>query len=286
MGVRLQLENSLDVLDLNENHETGTGVQALSGVTGLGLPPVSVQWLEGAGDGSMYRGKRVLARDIDIPLDIVGRDRAHLKEILSRLVIMLAGECTLRLIEDDGTEWSTKVTRVGGGAFTYGADTVGNTDLQMVITLCAGDPYFTSNISISKRIGGDTTTPGFLSSLTAMPVASSQAIGDILLENTGDAKAYPLWEVYGPGNNFKAVSPLGEILHWTGTLAAGEVLILDSRAGTVVDGTGANRYADLASAPRFWSIPPGTTSSEASLLGVDANSKIVCTWRPRKWMVV
>ncbi|UKH48521.1 minor tail protein [Streptomyces phage Snorlax] len=282
----LRLENSLDSLNLNEVETKGYGVQALTGVSGLGLPPVAVQWIEGAGDGAVYRRSRTLARDIDIPLDIVGRNRADLKDHISRLSLMLAGPCTLRMIEDDGTNWSTTVVRVGGGEYTYGTDTIGSTDLQTVITLRAGDPYWTSSTITAKQVGGDLTAAAFVSSFGSMPVAASQAIGSILLENTGDASAYPVWEIFGPGNNFKAVSPSGEVLHWKGSLSAGQRLIVDTRQGTVVDSTGANRYADLAAAPRFWAIDPGISTAEASLLDVTNASKIVCSWRPRKWMVI
>jgi hypothetical protein len=286
VSIRLRLEGQLDILNLNEVVEQGVGFQALTGVTGLGLPEVSVQWTEGAGDGAVFRGRRVLSRDIDIPLDIRARNRRHLQELLSRLSRVLAGPCELVLQEDDGTFWHTTVHRVGGGQYTYGTETTGEKDIQLVITLRAPDPYFTSSQVSGKQIGGDTSASPFLSNIISLPVASSQAIGEITLENPGDANAYPVWEVYGPGNNFKAVSPTGETLHWEGTLLAGERLTLDTRTGTVVDRTGANRYADLAAAPRFWSIPPGLTTAEASLLNVTSASKIVVTWRARKWMVV
>ncbi|MFE3578129.1 phage tail family protein [Streptomyces vinaceus] len=284
--IRFQLESPLDILNLNEVQEKGTGLQALTGMTGVGLPPVSVQWLEGAGDGSVYRGKRVLSREIDLPLDIVGRDREHLAELLSRLTLVLAEPCTLALVNDDGSRWTTEVVRTGGGDVTYGQGTTGERDLQTVVTLRASDPYFTSSEASSQVIGGDTTTGSFLSSMVSLPVAASQAIGSITLENTGDAVAYPVWEIHGPGHAFQAVSPDKETITWNGTLAAGEVLTLDARTGTVVDQTGANRYADLGPAPRFWSIRPGLSTATVQLLGVTADSKVICSWRARKWMVI
>jgi hypothetical protein len=283
--MRIRLENALDALSLSEVQDHGVGVQVRSRVTGLGLPPVSVQWLEGAGDGAIYRGRRVLPRDIDLPLDVVGRDRRHLQELTSRLALMLAGECTLALVEEDGTRWTTQVHRVGGGDYVYGDDTTGERDLQTVITVRAADPFFTSSAMSSASVGGD-SAPGFLSSLASMPVASSQAIGEITLVNTGNAPAYPVWEITGPGRDFTAASSHGETLHWTGVLTAGERLIVDTRAGTVVDHTGANRYGELAAAPRLWAIPPGTSTAIASLLDVTSASKILCTWRPRAWMVI
>ncbi|WJN62798.1 Dit-like tail protein [Streptomyces phage phiScoe2] len=283
---KLLLENALDSLSLNGIEDEGTGVQATTGVTGLGLPPVSVQWLEGAGDGAMYRRTRVLARDIDIPLDIVAPNRDALKKTLSRLAQLLAGPCTLRLVEDDGSSWATDVVRVGGGEYTYGENTIGNKDVQTVITFRAGDPYWTSSVSTTQQIGGTSTASPFMASFMTMPVASSQAIGDIALENTGDVPAYPVWTVYGPGDNFKAISPTGETLWWKGTLAAGQSLIVDTQKGTVKREDGSNQYGLLAPAPRFWAVEPGISTCTASLLNTTSASKITVAWKPRKWMVI
>ncbi|MFE2104304.1 phage tail family protein [Kitasatospora sp. NPDC059463] len=278
----LLLEGDLDDLNLNEVAETGFGFQATAGATGLGLPPVTVQWLEGAGDGSRYRSKRVLGRDIDLPLDIVGRDRKHLRELIGRLARLLTAECTLALVEDDGSRWTTTVQRVGGGEYTLD----GGRDIQMVLTLRAGDPFFTASTVTTQAVRGDAGTRSFLSELAALPVAASQAIGTISLTNDGDVAAYPVWEVLGPGRDLHVASPTGDELRWTGTLAAGEKLIIDTRAATVVDGKGANRYAELAPAPRFWTVPPGTSTAKAELQDTTAESRISCSWRARRWMVI
>jgi hypothetical protein len=283
---RLQLEGAGDVLNLDDIAQLGTGVQATTGATGLGLPDVSVQWLEGAGDGAMYRGTRVRPRDIDLPLFLSASDRAGLQRLLSRLAVMLAGECVLRLVEDDGTDWSAKVHRVGGGDYVYGTDTTGDTTLRTVITFRAGDPFFTYSRASRKRIANTGAGRGLLTGLSRMRVSSSQAIGTILLENLGDAHAYPVWDVAGPGRDFKAISVTGEGFHWTGALAAGQSLRVDTQRGTVIDHTGANRYRQLAPAPRLWRIPPGTTLATASMEDVTAASSITCSWRPRKWMVI
>ncbi|QAY15924.1 minor tail protein [Streptomyces phage Janus] len=282
---KLLLSSGTDTLNLSEIEDEGLGYQAKSGVTGFGLPPVSVQWLEGAGDGAVYRRKRVLTRDIDIPLEILARDRTHLQELLSRLALALAGQCTLTLLDDNGTRWTTDVHRVGGGEYAYGANTIGEREFETVITFRAGDPYWTSSEAQIRYIGGS-TAGSFLSSMVTMEISASQAIGEIQLNNSGDAEAYPIWEVTGPGTNFEATSPAGERLAWSGTLGVNDRLIIDTRKGTVVDQTGANRYAELDAAPRFWTVKPGLSTATAQLEEIDANSKITCTWRPRKWMVI
>ncbi|GAB3830226.1 phage tail domain-containing protein [Kribbella italica] len=263
------------------------GAQALTGVTGLGLPPVSVQWIEGAGDGATFRGQRVLPRDIDLPLYFDGKDREGLKALVSRLAIMVSGECELRLVEADGTYWYCNVVRVGGGSYVYGADTIGERDLMMVITFRAGDPYW-----ISSRDGGLTIVTegagrGLLNGpLTALKVRSSQAFGDVTLVNGGDAPAYPLWEITS-GTNFEAISPSGQRIAWNGTLADGVTLYIDTKSGRVWDSTGANRFASVGAAPRMWTVAPGTSTAHVSMDVVDsAKARIRVTWQDRKWMVV
>ncbi|MEV1109932.1 phage tail family protein [Micromonospora sp. NPDC049751] len=283
---RLQLESAADVFNLDDVLNKDVGVQALAGVTGLGLPEVATQWLEGAGDGARFRGKRDRPRDIDLPLYVAGQNREQLTELLDRLAIMLDGECTLRLVEDDGNDWSTKVHFVAGGNYAYGIDTNGERDLRTVITVRAGDPYWTYSRSISKKITNAGAGRGLVGKLASMKVSSSQAIGTILLENAGTAPAFPLWVVVGPGRNFAAVSAAGRGFTWTGTLAAGETLTVDTQTGAVVDNLGRNRYSELAAAPKLWSVPPGITEATASLESTTTASSITCTWRPRKRMVV
>ncbi|MEX1655512.1 phage tail domain-containing protein [Streptomyces pseudovenezuelae] len=283
---KLLLVSGADQVDLNEIDEKGVGFQAKSGVTGLGLPPVSVQWLEGAGDGATYRGTRVQTRDIDVPIEILANDRSDLQAKLSRLALVLAGGCSLVLVDDDGTSWSTQVYRVGGGEYSYGGDTIGKREFQTVITFRAGDPYFTSSVQQVRTVSGAVATSSFLTSLTTLTVAPSQAIGQINLSNSGDAAAYPVWEVRGPGDHFVATSPTGETLKWNGTLTASQKLIIDTRKGTVKDETGANRYDLLDTAPRFWTVQPGESTAVASLLNTTSASQITCSWYPRKWMVI
>lgn len=281
----LILANSTDVLDLDSVAQTGTGVQVTSGVTGLGLPPVSLQWVEGAGNGATYRGGRVTARDIDLPLFIHGASRDELKAHLRRLSIILAGPCTLSFVEEGGESWSTEVVRVGGGEYTYGTDTVGDLDLRTVVTMRAGDPFFTSNVSNTATIKA-ASGRGLLPKLGNLRLSASSAFGSVTLNNAGSTSAYPVWTIKGPGQNFTAISPSGETLIWNGNLGVGDTLTLDFRKGTVTDQLGNNRYAELAPAPRFWQIPPGTTQCTATIDSATAATEMNLTWHPRAWVVI
>lgn len=281
----LQLQNSTDMLDLDAVLKTGSGVQVTSGVTGLGLPPVALQWVEGAGDGATLLGRRVTARDIDLPLMLKANDRDGLKDLVRRLSLMLAGPCTLSFVEESGEAWSTEVVRVGGGTYNYGLDTIGEDELFTGVTVRAGDPYFTSS-AVNTQVVKRATGRGLLPKLSYLRLTGDRAFGDFLLDNPGTVGAYPVWTIQGPGSNFTAISPSGQRLVWSGTLAQDERLVIDSKAGTVVDGTGLNRYAALEAAPRFWQIPPGNNTVTVSLDGTTTDSSITLTWRPRRWMVI
>lgn len=281
----LILASATDVLDLDAVAKLGEGVQVTAGVTGLGLPPVSLQWVEGAGDGATLRGGRVPPRDIDLPLMIEAANRNGLKAWVRRFTLMMAGKCKLSFVEEGGEAWSTDVVRVGGGNWSYGEDTTGETDLFTVVTLRAADPFFTSNV-VNTAVIRRSTGRGLLPKLAALRVTSDQALGVVTFNNTGTVGAHGAWTVKGPGTNFMAISPSGEVLNWTGTLTINDTLTIDTKAGTVVDQTGANRYDELAPAPRFWQIPPGVSQCTAMMDGATVDTSVSLTWSPRQWVVI
>lgn len=283
---KAELRSASDRIDLDSQVATGFGAQALAGMTGLGLPPVQVQWRDAAGDGATYRARRVLPRDIDIPIDLRTLDKGALVELTSRLARMFSEGCQLVYTDDFGEAWYANVHRTGGGGYVKGRDDR-DTELQLVITVRAGDPFWTALEASTTSIGGTPpSSTGFLSALAGLPVTSSQAIGSITIENTGDAEAFPVWTVTGPGNNLEIRLPNGTGFKWLGTLSVGQTLTIDVRSGTILDQSGANRYAQLDTAPRFFRLPPGVTVATASMLDTTTASSITCSWRPRRWMVI
>ena len=187
--IRLQLESATDKLPLDSLLTESEGVHATTGATGFGLPPVALQWLEGAGDGAVYRGRRVLPRDIDLPLYFSALGRDSLKELQRRLNLILSGPATLRAFEPDGTSWYLTVVRSGGGGYIYGTDTDGEHELATVLTLTAGDPYWTSTEGAQHVIRRTGATRGLLPALGRMRVSAASAFGTITMENPGDAQA-------------------------------------------------------------------------------------------------
>lgn len=287
--VHLRFRSDTDVMRLDGISRTGYGVEALRGVTGFGLPPVSTQWRAGAGDGAAYRGERKQPRDIDIPLHIFAPDREALEREKTRLsLVLMQGEFDLDVVEDGGAYWTTRVVRVGGGDIAYGDGTTGDRELTTIVTLRAGYPYFTSHEERCKEVTNAGAGRGLLGagfSLVALKISGSQAIGDMLLVNDGDAVTWPVWRIVGPGQDL-VVSDGSRAMKWLGALSAGEELIINTRASTVRTLAGTNRYSELAPAPRFWPLPPGQTLARVSMVNTTGESAIRATWRPRKWWVI
>lgn len=240
-----------DRFDLNALLSSPEGAQALAGLTGMGLPPVDVQWAVGAGDGARYRGKRVLPRDIDLPLFLQAASRQGLKALLRKLSLALAGECTLRMIEPDGTSWFTKVHRVGGGEYTYGVDTIGTSDMTIVVTLRAGDPFWTS----------ERTSLGTFSTFDGTGLAT----GDVV--NPGTVAVYPTWRIDGPGERL-SVTGSGTSLLWDGYLLEDEYVTVDGRTGQITDHRGESRYHEMASTPSLPPFTPGDSDVEVKWPGM------------------
>jgi hypothetical protein len=297
---KLRLESSTDAFDLDGVFGTGYGVVALDGVNGVGLPSIGTQWVEGAGNGAVWRGKRVLARDVDLPLAIVAPDRATLRATTTRLARMLDGPMTLRFVEDDGSSWTLDVRHNGGGQMVLGTDTDrAVTEASTVVSLRAGDPFWTSSavqrVTVSAITGrgllsydsdGSGPSPRGGSSLSFLRVSASQTLGDFTMPNDGDAPAFPTWTIVGPGSNLVVTSSTGESFAWNGTLTALDTLTIDTRNATVTDQTGASRYASLGPAPRLWKVQPGVTTAHVALTGSTSATVITVEWQPRRWTVV
>jgi hypothetical protein len=242
---------------------------------------------------AVYRSRRVLPRDIDIPIHIFAGDAADLDRELDRLSMLLATPMRLYFETNAGDRWYLDVYRAGGGTYAYGIDTDGERELTMVVTVRAGDPYWTSETYdqrvINRAVTGrgliKDTTPGNTGadSLVKLRLSSSQVLGTVLLENTGSVDSYPVWEIYGPGDDVTAIGPKGDRWEWNDSLADGEKLTIDSRQASAIDGTGTSRYASFARAPRFWTVPPGISTAKVTMAGT---GKIVVTWKRRKWAVI
>ena len=250
---------------------SATGVRAQKGLTGTGLPGVAVQWLEGAGDGARYRGTRVLPRELDIPVTIAAATEDALLAILEDLETILAPEnaparlTVTRTVPGDpdpvAEAWWVDVVRSEEMDWDWGRYAAAKVRTRLLLT--AGDPTWTRGTPVAV----DPVTPG-----------------TVELVNPGKAPSWPTWTITGPATGFTLTSPSGEVLAWAGSLADLAEITVDTRAGTVMEGT-TSRYAGLSAAPRFWQIPAGTTECTVAVTGTGTNTNVVVSWSPRRRLI-
>lgn len=301
VNTRLTLRGGGRVVDLgNHIDRYPAGAAALDdGMDGLGLPPVSPRFFEGAGDGSSYRGTRVLAREITIPILFVAPDRPALRSLVSNLAYALAPQyapATLVYTDPDGSSWVTEVVRSGSGTPV----TDGETYYRLDLALTAPDPFWTREEASTALIEPAGTGRGLLrpgGSLSHLRLASGQVQGNVVIENPGDAHAYPVTTLLGPATYFLFRSNSGECYEWSGKIAAGERRIFDHAACTATDAEGRNCYAELLAAPHFWPVPPGVQTAWVDVRGSDpgtpqpdgsvtGRTAVSVAWRPRRWLML
>lgn len=222
---------------------------------------------------------------MDIRLHIKGTTREEFRLHCDELATMLGDSCRLFVVDGRESEWHTDIQQVGGGDFSWGDDTEGETALTTVVTVRSGDPYFSSSTLYKKRVSSAGNKGLLVGSLQQLQVTDGQGIGVIYINNPGDAPSYPVWVVHGPGDHFQATSPSGETLYWDGTLTSSETLTIDTSKGTAIDGHGFNRYGDFGTRPRFWALPAGNTQPTVIVNGVGPSTYVECQfYARRRWI--
>lgn len=113
--------------------------------------------------------------------------------------------------------------------------------------------------------------------------------GSATVTNPGDVDAYPIWELTGPGTPTVTNTDTGQSWGFTGELAPGQVVTVDTRPPdvapdtglTAVDGDGTDWWPNFDGLPDLWTLPPGTTTLEVTMTGATEDSLIRLRFRPR-----
>lgn len=270
-----------------------SGMKAGLKVRGTGLPSVTAEWFEGAGDGKSYQGGRTLSRVLDLPVKVYGIDRLAVSDRLSALGRIFRVPNVVRLTANlDGIQWYVDVVRTGGGDWGWDNDTDGRTFVKTVLTVEAGDPFWAA-LDVQQRVikpstgGGGLLGPGI--SLVTLTLSEDNASGVVGFDNTGDVPAPVQWTIRAPFSGFTLTSPTGEVIDWgsagdgvPGATKTTGYIVVDTDLGTVVDEAGVNQYGGLGPAPQFWLIPNGASTATISMSGTSGASQIEAVWRPRK----
>ena len=118
-------------------------------------------------------------------------------------------------------------------------------------------------------------------------LAPSTVLGITTVTNSGDADAYPVWTIYGPGTPTLTNTTTGRAFGLSSAIGSGDWVTVDTRPlmQSAVDQAGANQWADLVeSDPRdLWSLVPGDNDLNLALAGSGTGSRIVLSYT-RRWL--
>lgn len=253
-----------------------------TGVTGFGIPATSVRIDESAAAGGVWRFSKRGIRDLDLPIAIFGTSRSDVETKLRRLARLLqdtSGPTKIVANYSDDTSVSIQAHYVGGAETQFGSD-ANSYFCKWAIQLQAPKPYWQSEQTESFSVGSGNTGRGLLPQLTKLKVTSSQAIGVVEVNNTGDVAAYPVWTITGPVDGL-VISNGAQSFGLNIPVAAGQTYTIDTENGTVKDDLGSNRYEILNPAPKLFPLLPGTTGVSVNGFGADTNTQISCSYKLR-----
>jgi hypothetical protein len=258
-----------------------------SGSQGFGVGPIVPMFRESSGDGGQYVGDKVAAKSIDLGVIVLGDNRLHVGELLRALRNILRwrdGQPFPRLVASyaNGEVLEVPVVYASGLEHDYRGALPETYSATIAVT--AANPFWVARDAVQFSVTATASnTEPFLNNLSGLPVASSNAIGNLLLTNDGDVGADLTVIIVGPSSGATTVLVNGEGYIFEDALAGGETITVKrSILGiTVTDNLGVNRYASLGNAPLFPQLRSGVNQVAITMVGSTADSRISGNFQPR-----
>jgi hypothetical protein len=232
-----------------------------SGVVGLGVPPVAPRFVDSAFDGGLFRGKRYAMRNIDLPILIRGTSRDDMEEkitLLATAVDDVKGVPLLRVRYTPGTDYKIPFVYVSGLELSGAKSSKWHT--EVVLSLRCAQPFWEA-----------ITTETF----------EWYSGSSVSVTNNGDVSTPLTWDITGPGTFTFSLTGQSWTLNDVPSGTSIQVRA-SNNAFTVRDGSGANAYALLGPAPKFFDLPPGTSSIGVSVSGKTSATSVEGSFLERR----
>lgn len=153
------------------------------------------------------------------------------------------------------------------------------------LTFQPQSPYFEDTQQTVLTIAAAPVSGG-VPPMPPVLLSPSTVLGDTVITNSGDADAWPVWTITGPGTPTITNVTTGRSFGFATELGSGEQRIVDTRPGMVsaVDAAGADWWSDLVkSTPRdLWQLVPGDNEVTLELDGAGTGSQIELAYA-RRW---
>ena len=252
----------------------------LMGVDGRLAPPLNLDSDPAVGrQGNVLRRARVSERDVELPIDVIAGDvRDKIRELFSALN-PLRGDARLRVEYDDGQTRDL----VGRVASIEAVEDEGSSHggyQRMMVVFRAFDPYWRGDEVVRDY---QVSAPDFFTATDGFPLqlAGATIIATVSEDNEGDADAWPVWTIRGPG--VPRIEGNGAVIEFDDlTLGEGEVLEIDTEPGVkTVTLDGASVYDQLTLESSLFALSPGVNTLDIDLDEGTADSLVRLRYRPR-----
>jgi len=260
-----------------------------SEVSGFGRPPVKVRIDENASDGGTFRYSRRSIREIDMPVMVTGSTRADVESKLRRLAKILdnsSGAGTVITVTySTGDVWFIEGHNVSGADTKFGENGAINFARWLLVFQCP-NPFWTRQAPVSISVAASSSGRGLFSpnTMVYMKVAASQVLGNVSVDNPGDVASPPTYILTGPFDSV-TITQGGVGFTYNAAVTAGNTVTVNTQTGTVVDQSGVNKYASLSAAPKFFTIPSGTSQVSMTAVNTTTATLLQLNFQPRKEVV-
>lgn len=221
-----------------DNADKG-GFTLTQGVSGLGWGPMELTTTALAGGGSVLRHRRLAEAEVMVPMLLAANDFYQRRMDRRTLENVCDGLVEIRVTHPDGWHRSRMGYLKDGLEGSYGAGEDAPQGQVLVLSFTCPDPWwygaeqgFVQKVDAGRKpfitsFDGPATIPFF-----PVVLASSTVAGAFQIDIAGDAPAWPVWEVVGPGEDLLIESvDTGERIFIEGEF--GEIVTIDSKLGDI-----------------------------------------------------
>jgi len=221
--------------------------------------------------GAYISGIQVKPRILEVPVFVLGNNRNDFLDRMAYLAKYLDpvnGDGTLRYTRPNGTirELSCRMSAIFDDSSQnrlFGAK-----GTQVVIQFKAYDPYWYPQSPTTASYG--VSAPSAFFPFFPLVVSPDGLSGGATINNPGDAPAWPIWDITGPGSDIALINnTTGYRLDMSTTsISAGEHLIIDTRPGfKTAEVDGVSVFDEIDNTSTLWPFVVGNNSVTLQLTG-------------------
>jgi hypothetical protein len=273
---------TIETITWTDPDGASTTLTDVAGITGRGLPPVDFQDLVvPLQPGSSFRSVRDKARDLVVPILILGDSKTDYRTQLRDLAAQLHPSTSPGVLQVDTVDG---LTRELDAWYVDGFQWVEETPNWMVPSLLfrACDPYWRD--ADWTQVDYTTGTVATFFPFFPLRLSSSEVFASATIDNDGDVDTWPVWNITGPGSGLILRNlTTGLLLSLTATLGAGESVEIDTTPGakTVTKNDGTNLFGSLSTDSELWALAAGSNSIQIELTGATSASVVSLRYRRR-----